>query len=325
MLSENTSTSADFFPALCASEAAASSPALRLESEEQASLVEALLADSREAALVLESHSGDLFDSRPIYVNPAYSRLTGQSTSDAARERPWFLSREAASAEMRARLRAALADGLPIQREPVGGCINSRRLQVLLSITPLTRQTSSLAPSRWLVTLRDLADSDRIDAELRKLSGRARCLIWHALVEDRKGQLVWNFRIPDAQTTPQWLPIAVTEGQPFTDAFIRARLPGESERMNHTSSAAIREGRSDYSQEFQCEMASGERRWLAENVHLEPLGSGRWHAVGVCTDITDRKQAEETLRESENRFRLFMDNSPAVTFIKDEQGRYLFI
>lgn len=325
MLTENAPNPAEFFPALCAPETAAASPTLRLESEEQASLVEALLADSREAALILESHSGDLFDSRPIYVNPAYSRLTGQSPGEAAGERPWFLSREAASAEMRARLRAALADGLPVQREPVGGCVNSRRLQVLLSITPLTCQMSSLAPSRWLATLRDLADSDRIDAELRKLSGQARCLIWHALIEDRQGRFLWNFRIPDAETVPQWLPIAVAEGQPFSDAFIRARLPEEIDRLDRTSVAAIREGRTDYSQEFRCELASGERRWLAENVHLEILGSSRWHAIGVCIDITERKQAEQALRESRGKYQLLAESMDDIVSLHDPEGRFLYV
>ncbi len=36
-------------------------------------------------------------------------------------------------------------------------------------------------------------------------------------------------------------------------------------------------------------------------------------------------RVEESLRESEERFRLFMDMSPTVSWIKDDQGRYLYI
>ncbi|MBZ5495709.1 MAG: PAS domain S-box protein [Acidobacteriia bacterium] len=46
--------------------------------------------------------------------------------------------------------------------------------------------------------------------------------------------------------------------------------------------------------------------------------------VAVYDDVTERWRAEEALRESEERFSVFMANLPAGAFIKDAAGRILF-
>lgn len=42
-------------------------------------------------------------------------------------------------------------------------------------------------------------------------------------------------------------------------------------------------------------------------------------------DVTERHQAEQTLRESEERFNSFMRNAPLVAFIKDAESRYVWV
>jgi two-component system, cell cycle sensor histidine kinase and response regulator CckA len=51
----------------------------------------------------------------------------------------------------------------------------------------------------------------------------------------------------------------------------------------------------------------------------------RTAALVLPRDITDRKRAEEAILASEQRFQVFMNNSPAVAFMKDEDGRYLYV
>ncbi|WP_179228352.1 PAS domain-containing protein [Leptolyngbya ohadii] len=47
--------------------------------------------------------------------------------------------------------------------------------------------------------------------------------------------------------------------------------------------------------------------------------------VAVSRDITDRKRIEAALRESQELFQSFMQNSPATAYIKDEAGRYVYV
>ena len=49
------------------------------------------------------------------------------------------------------------------------------------------------------------------------------------------------------------------------------------------------------------------------------------YSLGVIEDITARKKAETALQESRERFRAFMDNSPAVAWAKDGDGRYVYL
>jgi len=47
--------------------------------------------------------------------------------------------------------------------------------------------------------------------------------------------------------------------------------------------------------------------------------------ISMFTDITERKRAEEALRESQELVQAIINNSPAVIYVKDLQGRYLLI
>jgi formate hydrogenlyase transcriptional activator len=62
------------------------------------------------------------------------------------------------------------------------------------------------------------------------------------------------------------------------------------------------------------------------DIMLSPVQtSGETFVLAVIRDITDRKRASEALRQSEHRLQGIIDNSTAVIYVKDIQGRFLKI
>ncbi len=52
--------------------------------------------------------------------------------------------------------------------------------------------------------------------------------------------------------------------------------------------------------------------------------AGQWHAVGLVRDITERKQAEEALKESEEKFRTIFDNALDGILVVDVERKMFF-
>jgi PAS domain S-box-containing protein len=77
---------------------------------------------------------------------------------------------------------------------------------------------------------------------------------------------------------------------------------------------------------FETTLAAKDGRRIPVEVNSNVLQLGeRRVALAIVRDVTERKRAAEALRESEERFRAFMNNSPTIAWMKDEQGRHVYL
>ena len=79
-----------------------------------------------------------------------------------------------------------------------------------------------------------------------------------------------------------------------------------------------------YSREKRYVRKDGDIIWV--KIWLSPIPThdgGPKQLIQVIEDITERKQIEMALRDSEERFRAVVDNSPSAILLKDLEGRYL--
>ncbi|MGF1460904.1 MAG: PAS domain S-box protein [Leptolyngbyaceae cyanobacterium] len=105
----------------------------------------------------------------------------------------------------------------------------------------------------------------------------------------------------DLPTVKAWLQLAYGEN---AEVVYQDRIAQQYEL-----SAAQDEG------EFVIKTRDGQQRvWHFSTAPLEELSDGRQVAISMAMDVTDRRQAERELRESENRYRSIFDQA-AVGFI----------
>jgi signal transduction histidine kinase len=157
-----------------------------------------------------------------------------------------------------------------------------------------------------VIVSRDVAACKRTQEAFQFIAARAHCLLWHAEVEEQAdGALCWKLTTIDEEAARRFFPVEIPAGWRYVDAWYESRLPEDKARMCEVALREVRAGRS-YTQEFRCRRADGEIRWMSEDVQIDPVARGRWRAVGVVVDITERKRAEAALeanRDREQRFR----------------------
>lgn len=171
---------------------------------------------------------------------------------------------------------------------------------------------------------RENAERTRIETELR--ASEARLLL--ALEAGRMGYWSWDLSTNRVQSSE-------------TQAVIHGRSPDQTDTRIEDSHRNIHPDDRQSVQEvieralrneaperitYRVIWPDGDIHWIEAVGRVFCDASGTPNRVmGVCVDITERKKSEIALKESEDRFRAFMNHVPATAWAKDEQGRFVYV
>jgi len=266
-----------------------------------------MLVDVNPAALAMFGLTRDQFLGRTSY-DPAW-KVVGVDGSVLSPERhPSML---------------ALRTGKPVNNAVIGVFSPERESYVWMNINAIPQfRIGDDRPYQVFVTLHDITEQRQMQEALREselflkeTQMIARLGGWKA--NPHTDYLEWSEGVYSIIEAPRDYAPGFAEGRKYFPPEYAPVLRGKLIDCLKTGAP------------FQVELLvitdTGKRRW-AEIRGLAPVIEGeRSYVVGTLQDITERKEMELALRDSEERFRLFMDNSPTIAWIKDEQGRYVYL
>ncbi len=109
------------------------------------------------------------------------------------------------------------------------------------------------------------------------------------------------------------------------EAALNLVHPEDRERLQEAIAQAVAEI-TPYSLEFRIQPSPEEIRWILGKGRVFTDASGTAVRItGIAMDISDRKQTEESLGQTQQRFETFMNYSPVAAYFKDEAGRYIYV
>jgi PAS domain S-box-containing protein len=85
-------------------------------------------------------------------------------------------------------------------------------------------------------------------------------------------------------------------------------------------------GQEHWSSEYRFHKSDGSYAFVYNRGYVLRDGSGKpGRMIGAMMDISTRKRTEQALQETQERFTAFMDNSPALAWMKDSEGHYVYL
>ncbi len=171
----------------------------------------------------------------------------------------------------------------------------------------------------------EIAERLRVEKSLRESEAQARTL---ALVASRTVNAVV---ITSSEGRIEWVNAGFERITGYRFEEVIGRSPGSFLQGAETDpqtirymKECIRQGRM-----FECDILnygkSGNKYWI--HIEAQPLfdQSGRLtNYMAIETDITERHEAEQILRESEERFRTLADSAPVLIWMSDAAGRLFY-
>ena len=179
-------------------------------------------------------------------------------------------------------------------------------------------------PLRMSGAALDITERKRAEATVRTSQEKLR----QALRASGTGLWDWNTETNDVVFSEEWkhqLGYGPAEIADSFEAWTTLLHPEDRDAAMAYVRDYVSHREGDYRQEFRLKHKDGGYRWIEARASFVTEADGRRISLlGSHTDITDRKRMEESVRESEERYRTLVELSPSGVFVFSE-GRTAYV
>ncbi len=180
------------------------------------------------------------------------------------------------------------------------------------------RLVEEVAERTWAILERARAEAGRRESDERLRLALDGAFLGTAQWDLATSRGRWSKRTCDI--------LGVENGEDVTvEQFRELVHPDDRQRVFRTITEALRSG-DQYAAEYRVVRPDGGLRWVVSRARVQRNEAGKAvGTVGLVLDITDRKLAEERLRESEERLRAIVETTPECVKIVDRDGCLIYM
>jgi two-component system, cell cycle sensor histidine kinase and response regulator CckA len=281
-------------------------------------LLESAVVHARDAVIVLEAEPSGEMGRSVLYVNEAFTQITGYEQSEVLGRSLHYLRGPRSDGQTLEQLRQALNTNSCLQTEILNYRKDGSEVWVELNLVPVYESPGSEVVAHWVMIQRDATDRKRAEEALRHSEERLRAIYENTstgvVVLRPTGDILEvnpAFCRMLGRETPELIHRRVQDFTYFGDVHIISEL------LQDVSTSR----RTHYNRQKRYLHKSGQIVWVDLHCHViyniarEPVS-----VIGVVIDITERKRVQEALRRSEERYRWLFDFSPQPMCVVDRMS-----